>query len=309
MRGRAVALAAAAAALLASAPSWADKPSPPDEPRDAYSPYERQTIDEAVARLHVEVDPHPEGKVLEGVDVETLDVFEKRDPLPGPLMRFANWFHATTRHYVIEREVLVSPGAALGPVAGRRDGAQPARAPAALARPHHPAPSAAPPASVRLLVITKDVWSLRLNSNYTFENGRLEYLFLQPSEENLIGSHQQVYGNFVLDPGHHRARRHLRPPAPRRQPRRAQRLRQRDREPRDRARRGVVRHVHLRAAALLHAREVGVGRRTWAGTTRSSAASSAESSPTSTPRQASARPSRAAPRRRAPRAAATRATT
>jgi hypothetical protein len=214
MRGRAVALAAAVVALLASAPSLADTPAPPagsggrgglpsssaDEHRDPYSPYERQTIDEAVDKLHVEIEPHPEGKVLEGVDVVTLDVFEKRDPLPGPLMRFANWFHATTRHYVIEREVLVSPGhrwdQALVDETARNLRGLPQLS-LVLCVPLR----GSAPGKVRLLVITKDVWSLRLNSNYTFENGRLEYLFLQPSEENLVGSHQQIYGNFVLDPG------------------------------------------------------------------------------------------------------------
>ncbi len=180
-------------------PARPDAPLPPDERRDPHSPYERQTIDEAVAKLGAAVEPHPEGKVLEGIDVVTLDVFEKRDPLPGPLMRFANWFHVTSKHYVIEREVLVSPGqrwdqALVDETARNLRGF--AQLSLVLCIPL----AGSAPGRVRLLVITKDVWSLRLNSNYTFENGRLQYLLLQPSEENLVGTHQQILGNFVLDP-------------------------------------------------------------------------------------------------------------
>jgi len=41
-----------------------------------------------VARVHGVVDPHPQGKILEGVDIVTLDVFEKRDPFPSFMLGF-----------------------------------------------------------------------------------------------------------------------------------------------------------------------------------------------------------------------------
>jgi hypothetical protein len=185
-------------ALLAPKPAWADKPAPPDERRDTYSPYERSTITAGVSKLGAEIEPRPEGKILEGVEVITLDVFEKRDPLPSFLMPIANFFHATTRRYVIEREVLLAPGArwnqALIDETARNLRALPQLS-LVLCVPLR----GSDPSRVRLLVITKDVWSLRLNSNYIFENGRLQYLLLQPSEENLLGSQQAIYGNFVLD--------------------------------------------------------------------------------------------------------------
>ena len=137
--------------------------------------------------------------MLEGIEVVSLDVFEKRDPLPAFLTPIANWFHATTRRYVIEREVLQVPGQrwsqALVDETARNLRGLPQLS-LVLTVPLR----GSAPGRVRLLVITKDVWSLRLNSNYTYENARLQYLFLQPSEENLLGSHQQVYGNFALDP-------------------------------------------------------------------------------------------------------------
>jgi hypothetical protein len=61
------------------------------------------------------------------------------------------------------------------------------------------------PNKVRVLVITKDVWSLRLNSDFRVVKGsdnkpKLEYLFIQPSEWNIAGTHQQVATQFIYQP-------------------------------------------------------------------------------------------------------------
>jgi hypothetical protein len=50
-----------------------------------------------------------------------------------------------------------------------------------------------------LLVVTKDVWSLRLNSSIRARNGTIEYLALQPSEENFAGMHLRFAGQFIYD--------------------------------------------------------------------------------------------------------------
>lgn len=192
-------VAAIAAASLGSRASRAAGPPPVEERRAPYSPYERQTIDAAVKKAGGTVDPSPQGKILEAVDVTTLDVFEPRDPMPSLVMPLANWFHVTTRRSIIEREVLLAPGerydqALVDETARNLRGFHQLSLVLCVAL------RGSAPDRVRLLVITKDVWSLRLNSSYTFENGRLQYLLLQPSEENLLGTHQAVLGNFVLDP-------------------------------------------------------------------------------------------------------------
>jgi hypothetical protein len=56
------------------------------------------------------------------------------------------------------------------------------------------------PDRVRVLVITKDVWSLRLNWSLQSSNAQINSLVLNPSEENLLGQHIIVSGIFVLDP-------------------------------------------------------------------------------------------------------------
>ena len=74
-----------------------------------YSPYERETIAMVAKRHGLAVDPAPEGKIIESIETERLDVFERRDFLPKPLL-FVNVFHATTRDHVIRREILQRAG-------------------------------------------------------------------------------------------------------------------------------------------------------------------------------------------------------
>src|SRR5439155_14337870 len=99
-RGRSVAtLALFAFALLAllallARPALADTPAAgrtsqadasPTTIAGRYSPYEQASIDQALAKLGRELDPAPEGKTVEGIDVVTLDVIEPRDPAPNAL--------------------------------------------------------------------------------------------------------------------------------------------------------------------------------------------------------------------------------
>jgi hypothetical protein len=56
------------------------------------------------------------------------------------------------------------------------------------------------PDRVGVVVITKDVWSLRLNWDLVLTPGGVELFELQPSETNLFGTHQTIAGDFVLEP-------------------------------------------------------------------------------------------------------------
>jgi hypothetical protein len=166
---------------------------------DRYSTYERNAINGALKHLGADEDPAPEGKVLEGVDIITLEVFERRDLiLPGALT-FFNVFHTTSKPYVIEREVLLRPGQPYrqalvdDSLRNLRQLVQVSVVLAVATRGH---------ASnrVRLVVITKDVWSLRPNWNVQYTSGGLQLLSAQPAEMNVAGTHQIVSTNFVLHP-------------------------------------------------------------------------------------------------------------
>jgi len=56
------------------------------------------------------------------------------------------------------------------------------------------------PGHVRLLVITKDVWSLRLAWDLQAVPGGIEDFVLQPSETNFLGTHQVAALYFEMDP-------------------------------------------------------------------------------------------------------------
>jgi hypothetical protein len=180
--------------LVAPAAARADD----DEPSTvshSYSPYEKASIDEAAARLETKPDPAPEGKIVEGIDVVTLDVIEPRDPAPAAL----NWLHATTRRYVIEREVLLSVGEKYQRVLCDET-ARNLRGLPQLSLVICAATQGSSPDRVRVLVITKDVWSLRMGWDVSFIGGKFESLQLVPTESNVAGSHQIVLASFLYQP-------------------------------------------------------------------------------------------------------------
>ena len=168
---------------------------PPASVTGEYSPYEQASIDEALGTRKMQLDDAPEGKTVEGIDVVSLDVIEKRDPAP----RFLNVFHTTTKPYVIEREVLLRVGGPYTQVLAdetARNLRDLIQLSVVLVVPVRGSTKD----KVRILVVTKDVWSLRLNSNVRYVSGKLEYLYLQPSEWNIAGTHHQAFAQLVYQP-------------------------------------------------------------------------------------------------------------
>jgi hypothetical protein len=157
------------------------------------SEYEKESLRIGLADSGGEIDPSPAGKVVEGIDVVTLDVIEQRDPAPG----FLNWFHATSRPRIIEQDVLVRVGDHFDP-ALVEETERNLRVLRQLSVVLIVPTKGSAGDRVRLLVITKDVWSLRVNWDPVFVNGALQSLYLQPSEENLLGRHKTLNGNILL---------------------------------------------------------------------------------------------------------------
>jgi hypothetical protein len=145
-----------------------------------------------LAKRQSTIEPAPEGKLIEAIEIETLKVFEPADPLPGWL----NWFHPTSRTAVVERELLTRPGQKYEQGAVDESSRNLRRLKQLSLVLLVPVQSEHPD-RVKLLVITKDIWSLRLNSNFRARNGTIEYLILQPSEENLFGSHLTLAGQYA----------------------------------------------------------------------------------------------------------------
>lgn len=181
-----------AAWLVAGALAWTRLASA--DP-DKYSSYEKETIDRALKVKGGEIEPHPEGKRIEQIEIVPLEVIEDRDPIPG----FFNIFHTTTRPNVIRDELLFSEGEEVD--AQRMiESAKNLRERRQLSLVLIVPLKSSEPGRVRILVITKDVWSLRLNSNFEAVDGKLTKLLLQPAEENMFGGHKTVGALFVLEP-------------------------------------------------------------------------------------------------------------
>jgi len=163
-----------------------------------HSAYEEATVNEALASLGLVRAYATEGKRIEGVDIVRLEVIEERDPAP----RFFNVFHVLTRAYVIERELLLHPGdpyrETLADETQRNLAALPQFSIVLVV-----AAEGRSPGTVRLVVITKDVWSLRLNWDISLTASGVESLTVVPSETNLLGTHQTLGVAFSWLPASH----------------------------------------------------------------------------------------------------------
>jgi hypothetical protein len=175
--------------------STAGAQSQPRTISGTYSPYELASINEAVAALGTEVATDPEGKTVEGIDIVTLDVVEPRDPAPRAL----NMLHATSRRAVIEREVLLAEGEPYSAFLCDET-ARNLRLLQQLSLVICTATVGSSTDRVRVLVITKDVWSLRLGWDISITGGGLDSLQLVPTETNLGGTHQIVLVRYLYQP-------------------------------------------------------------------------------------------------------------
>ena len=199
--------AAAIAALLAVAAAAGGARA---EPAQALGRLERESVDEALARLGRAVDPSPEGKVIGRVHVVNHDVFSHQDWY----FHLLNALHRTTRPEILARELLVSSGQlwdealadesvrnlqSTPPIFfanGERFGAPQVSSVITLV------PVASPvPGIVDVLVVTRDVWSLRFNTEFEFQRDTLSLLVTSLSENNLLGWRKQLAARFQLDQG------------------------------------------------------------------------------------------------------------
>lgn len=161
----------------------------------ARSEYEEQRIDVALIRLGREIEPEPEGKIVEDIDVLVLEVVEVDDPAP----RFLNIFHTTTRKTILRREVLLKPGEKYKQyridetVRALRSFQQMSMVIAV------PVKGTAPD-RVKILLIAKDVWSLRTNFDIKVGTAGLDLLRFEPTERNIAGTLDSGVTRFEMYP-------------------------------------------------------------------------------------------------------------
>jgi len=159
---------------------------------------EREAVDDALLARGLRIDAAPEGKTVGVIHVANHDVFSPRDP---GLVRWLNVFHRTTREDVIRREVLLRPGArwdeALADETARNLRRDVDLSSLVVVLPV----KSAEPNKVDLLVVTRDVWSLRFNTDFEHQEGTLISLQTSLSENNLFGWRKRVSMNFDMYQG------------------------------------------------------------------------------------------------------------
>ena len=138
-------------------------------------------------------EPQPEGKRLEAIWIAAEDVVAPSDPYPLLL----NMVHVRTREHIIRREVLLEPGQPyVGAVA--LETARNLRGLGIFAVVRVVPVKAEAPDAVSLLIVTKDLWSLRLNQSFQVVGTLVQSLRLQGTEQNFLGLNRKVAVDMLL---------------------------------------------------------------------------------------------------------------
>lgn len=176
---------------------------------DVLAQYEEKLVAAALVRrgrLPKDLEPQPEGKLIEAIDIDASPIILKGDlPLSSRLpWTILNRLHVRTREPVIARELLFSVGSLF-----RRDlfeeSGRNLRSLFILGVARLVVLRGTTPDRVRVLVVTKDQWSLRLNTTFTLDQARIDALAFQFAEVNLAGRNKRVSLDFGLDPGRYNA--------------------------------------------------------------------------------------------------------
>lgn len=160
------------------------------------SSLERASVKRGLVARGYELEPSPWGKVVGAVRVYNEDVFAERDPV----LSFFNRFHYTSRESVVLGEVVVRAGE-VWDQERVQESARRLRDPLWSSVVAVVPVKSREPGKVDLLVVTRDVWSLRLNTQYTFQLGSLTNLNIALSENNFLGTRNVLALGFTMNQG------------------------------------------------------------------------------------------------------------
>jgi hypothetical protein len=174
-------------------------PSAAHAERDDYAELgslERIEVDAVLAERHLTVDHAPAGKTIRAILVVTRPVFAEDE---GFLTWF-NHFHETTHEDIIRRELLLGPGDAWDydrideSLRNLRD---PKFHNVLVILPLETGVDG----TVDLVVVARDVWSLRLSTAYQILGLQLVSLYVSASEDNFLGWRKRIGLVFSMDLG------------------------------------------------------------------------------------------------------------
>jgi hypothetical protein len=174
---------------------------------ETFSSFEKQSVARALAARGLQIDPQPWGKQIAHVRVYNEEVFA--EPATGGgfwtglyrvVRGVGNVVHYTTRERAVRDELAISAG-------DTWDDDKVAESARIL---HDPLYSsvvallpvkATEPGKVDLLVVTRDVWSLRFNTQFAFQQSSLTNLSISISENNFLGNRDVLAAAALMDQG------------------------------------------------------------------------------------------------------------
>jgi hypothetical protein len=183
-------------AIACSAPSaHADELEDEELAPAVIASYQDSLIQNTLRAWKLSFDPNPDGKIIEQVRVARYDVISSSDPFP----KFLNVLHKITEEDIVTQELLFKKGdkwsseftnesernirsnllvsvAEVVPVRGSSSD------------------------KVIAVVIVKDIWSLRLEWDFSLVGANLELLEADLSEQNFLGRNKRIGANFRYDP-------------------------------------------------------------------------------------------------------------
>ena len=159
--------------------------------------FERTTLDPILKELGRVVEPKPGGKSVHSVLVHNLDVFSSES---DQWLAWANNLHRVTAKDIIAREVLLKPGdtwsQALVDESVRRI-RDPFLSNVVIIVPLVRSESGL----IDLLVVTRDVWSLRINTDFEAQGSNLLSLDVSLAENNFLGWRKKLAYGFAMNQG------------------------------------------------------------------------------------------------------------
>ena len=162
-----------------------------------YSALERGSLGRALAARGLQIEPQPWGKPIAHVRIYNENVFAEDNWL-----RFFNFIHYTTRERAIRDELTIKEGDAWDD-ALVEESARRLRDPLYSSVVALIPVKSTEPGKVDLLVVTRDVWSLRFNTQYEYLSppGALTNLSISISENNFLGNRDVLAATLRMDLG------------------------------------------------------------------------------------------------------------
>lgn len=160
------------------------------------SSLEKASLVRALQARGYELDPAPWNKRIGKIAVYNEEVFAEGNRL----LKFFNLFHVTTKESTIRAESIVGAGE-IWDQDRIEETARRLRDPLWTSVVAVVPIRSSLPGAVDVLIVTRDIWSLRLNTQYTFQQGKLTNLVMSFAENNFLGRRDVVAAALTMDQG------------------------------------------------------------------------------------------------------------